>query len=74
MRPVRNMVSGTGRVPVTSAPRGRRRTRPPGARSCRCCRLYWRHRAAELFAAAIAHVTKREIDLQEFARELAEGM
>lgn len=37
---------------------------------CRKCRRFWRERAAELFAAAVDHLTRRDGDLETFGAEL----
>lgn len=39
-------------------------------RACRRCWRFWRERAAELFAAGVDHLTRRDGDLEAFAAQL----
>lgn len=41
-------------------------------RPCRRCWRFWRERAAELFAAAVDHLTRRDGDLETFAKQLSD--
>lgn len=47
--------------------------RRPTLQPCSRCLCFWQARAAEVYAEAVARLTRREIDLDSFAAELASG-